>query len=84
MHILKTKRSFRLEFKRQLRFAISAAIGFTIAFSWRNAIFAFFRDEVSRLLEVDPRHYLTETYAAIVITLLGVLLILLTSKLLRE
>ncbi len=84
MKLLKIKRSFKSEFKKQLRFAISAAIGFIIAFSWRNAVFAFFREEVSRILDVSPEHYLTESYTALAITLLGVLLILLTSKLLKD
>lgn len=84
MRILKTRRSFRLEFKRQIRFAIVAAVGFTIAFAWRNAVFAFFQEEVSRLLAVDPRHYLTETYTALAITLVGVLFIIITSKILKD
>ncbi|MEK6890040.1 MAG: DUF5654 family protein [Nanoarchaeota archaeon] len=84
MKIFAKRRSFRLEFKRQLRLAIMAAIGFTIAFAWREAIFATFQDFVSRFLDVSPEHYLSQTYTAITITLAGVLLIFFTSKILRD
>lgn len=33
MRIFQTKRSFRKEFKRQIKLAIIAAVGFTVAFS---------------------------------------------------
>jgi hypothetical protein len=84
MKILKTKRSFRTEFKRQIRLALTAAIGFTIAYAWRQAIFDAFHNFVTRFLDVPPEHYLSETYTALVITLAGVLLIFLTSKMLRD
>lgn len=84
MKILNTRRSFRREFKRQLRLAIVAAIGFTVAFAWRNAIYDTFQNWVSRLLDVTPQHYTTETYTAIAVTLLGVLAIFVSSRILRE
>lgn len=84
MHLLKTKRSFRKEFKRQIRLAVVAAIGFTIAFAWRNAVFEGFQNYVSRFLEVDPSHYLTELYTAIAITFAGVCLIFITSSILKD
>jgi hypothetical protein len=84
MNIFETKRSFKLEFKRQLRMAITAAIGFSIAYAWRNAVFDGFENFVARLLDVPTGHYLTEAYTAITITLAGVLLIFLTSKFLRD
>jgi len=84
MRILKPKKSFNKEFKRQLRFAITAGIGFTVAFAWRNAVFDSFQDFISRALSVTPNHFLTETYTALAITLTAVLAIFLTSKLLRD
>ena len=84
MNILQTKRSFRLEFRRQIRMAITAAIGFSIAYAWRQAIFDTFQSFVARFLDVPPTHYLSENYTALFITLAGVLLIFLTSKLLKE
>lgn len=79
-----TKRSFRKEFRRQIRLAVTAAIGFTIAFAWKDAVFNAILNFTSRLLDVAPEHYATRIYTAVLITLLGVLLIFLTSKMLRE
>ena len=84
MHLLKTKRSFKKEFKRQIRLAIVSAIGFSIAFAWRNSIFDAFKNYVSRFLQVDPNHYLTELYTAIGITIVGVCLIFVTSGILKD
>jgi hypothetical protein len=83
-HLLKTKRSFKQEFRKQIRLAITAAIGFTIAFSWREAVFEAVLNFTSRVLDLSPEHYSTKIYTAIVITILGVLLIMLTSKTLKE
>lgn len=82
--MIKTKRSFKQEFKKQIRFAITAAIGFTIAFAWREAVFDLFLNFTSRVLDLSFEHYSTKIYTAILITILGVLLIFLTSKILKE
>lgn len=84
MGILDTKRSFRKEFRRQIRLAVVAAIGFSVAFAWRNAIFNTFQSFVTRFLDIEVGHYLSEVYTATAITLAGVLLILLTSKMLKD
>ena len=84
MPLLKPKRSFKKEFKRQIKLAIVAAIGFSIAFAWRNAIFDSFQSFVARFLDLAKDHYMTEIYTAIAITLAGVALIYITSKLLRD
>ena len=83
MHIVKTRKSFRKEFKRQLRFSIAAAIGFTTAYAWRNAIYDSLYEIVTRFTE-ETRTAATEIYTAIFITIVGVVLILITSKLLKE
>ena len=77
------RRSFKKEFKRQLRFAIMAAVGFIIAFAWRNAIYNSSRDLVEKFIEVANTP-LTEIYTAIFITFMGVGLIFFTSKFLRD
>jgi hypothetical protein len=84
MKIFQTKRSFKKEFKRQIRLAVIAAIGFTVAFAWREAIFDLFQSFVSRFLDVSTEHYLTKIYTSIAITIAGVLLIFITSKILKE
>ena len=76
MKYFEVKRSFKKEFRRQIRLAILAAIGFTIAFAWKRAIFDSFQSFVTRFLD--------ETYTAIAITLVGVLLIFISSKILRD
>jgi len=82
--MIKTKRSFKQEFKKQIRFAITAAIGFTIAFSWRETVFDMFLNFTSRILDLSIDHYSTKIYTAVLITLLGVLLIFFTSKILKD
>lgn len=77
------RRSFKKEFKRQLRFAIMAAIGFTIAFAWRDAVYNSSRDLVEKFIEV-ANVTLTEIYTAMFITIIGVILLFLSSKFLRD
>jgi ADP-heptose:LPS heptosyltransferase len=84
MKIFDTKRSFRKEFKRQIRLALVAAIGFTVAFAWKEAVFDTFQSFIARFLDVPKDQYLSETYTALAITLAGVLAIFITSKILRE
>ncbi len=84
MRIFQTKRSFRKEFKRQIKLAIIAAVGFTVAFSWREAIFNTFESFIVRFLDVTKDHYLSQVYTAIATTFAGVIVIFITSKLLRE
>lgn len=83
MRILKTKRSFRKEFRRQLRFAIAAAVGFTIAFSWRNAVYNSTRDIIVKISDYS-NDVSTEIVTALFVTFLGVIFILISSRLLRE
>ena len=83
MRILKTRRTFKKEFKRQLRFAITAGIGFTIAFAWRNAIYDSFHQAVARF-SASTQGIQSDLVAALAITLAGVLTIFITARLLRE
>ena len=82
MEILNTKKSFRKEFKRQLRYAIAAAVGFMIAFSWRETIIASTKEIVERLTEASGN--IVNVYNSLFITLIGVLIIILSSKILEE
>lgn len=84
MRIFKTKKSFGKEFKRQIKLAIIAAIGFTVAFAWRQAIFDTFQSFLTRLLDVQPGHYLSENYTALAITVAGVIVIFISSKILKD
>ena len=82
MEILNTKKSFRKEFKRQLRYAIAAAVGFMIAFSWRETIIASTKEIVERLTEASGN--IVNVYNSLFITLIGVLIIILSSKILED
>jgi putative Mn2+ efflux pump MntP len=84
MELLRTHRSFRKELKKQLRLAITAAIGFSIAYGWRNAIFDSFQSFISRFFDIPLGHYMTEVYTATALTIVGVVLIFITAKLLKE
>ncbi|MDP1695610.1 MAG: DUF5654 family protein [archaeon] len=84
MNLLQPKRSFKREFKRQIRLAIVAAIGFTIAFAWREVVFDTFQDFIVQFLDVIEGHPLTKMYTAIAITLVGVIAIYASSRLLRD
>lgn len=83
MRLIKTKRSFRKELKRQLRYAIAAACGFIIIFSWKDAIWTFTKDIVERL-EETTKIASTNILAALIISIIGVLIILISSKLLKD
>ncbi len=83
MKMLKPKKSFKREFKRQVKYAIMAAVGFIIAFAWRDAIMNSTRDFVSRF-EETTKGIGIEISTSIVITIVGVLIILISSGLLRD
>jgi len=72
---------FKKEFKNQLRLAIAAAIGFIIAFSWRDFVIKLVGDTYSVLQTAMP--ITSKFLTAITITLIGVFLIIITSKLLK-
>lgn len=76
--------SFKKELKRQIRLAVSAAIGFTIAFAWKDAIFNTFQTIVAKYLNMEPTNFVTGIYTAILISIIGVIFILITSKILEE
>ena len=82
MKILKTSRSMKKEFKRQLKLAIVAAIGFTIAYAWKETILnvmqnASFNIATTFSLGSSP------FFMPLLTTLLGVGIIFITSKLFK-
>lgn len=83
MRLLKTKKGFRKEFKRQLRYAIAAACGFLIVFAWRDAIISFTKTFVEKIAKTTE-FVATDIGTAILITIIGVLLIVISSKLLKD
>ncbi len=83
MRLLKTKKNFRKEFKRQLRYAIAAAVGFLIIFAWRDAIINATRNLVEKIAE-KAEVATTNIVTALIITFIGVLIIVASSKLLKD
>jgi biotin transporter BioY len=80
---VKLKHRFKREFRRQLRMAIAAAAGFIIAFSWKETIM--------KLIENQVQYFTTMTsvlnvsfVSSIVISILGVLVIIISTQLLKE
>jgi len=73
---------FKQEFKRQIRLAVTAAIGFIIAFAWRDAIMTWFNSFVSLITKI-PADQIPLSITAITATIFGVILIVITSKLLK-
>jgi len=75
--------NFKSEFKRQARLLIIITLGFTIAFTWRQTIF-----DLSQALVNIIIHVKSSTSASILtsafITFISLILIYLTSKLLKE
>tara|TARA_Y100000310_G_C20562396_1_gene753705 strand:- start:448 stop:732 length:285 start_codon:yes stop_codon:yes gene_type:complete len=82
-HLFNTRKSFKKEFKRQIKLAIIAAIGFTVAFAWRNAIYNSSQEIVDKFIQSYGQP-ISDLLTAIFITLLGVFIIFITSKLLRD
>jgi multisubunit Na+/H+ antiporter MnhB subunit len=86
MKLLKSRRgrkSFKREFKRQVKYAIAAAVGFIIAFAWRDAIYNSTRTIIEKFTE-SSKDILINFYTSIFITIIGVLIIIISSKLLRD
>lgn len=72
---------FKMEFKKQIRLALAAAIGFIIAFAWKDFVLKLTGDALSRFLELNP--ITSSLVLSIVVTFLGVLIILISSKILK-
>lgn len=83
MKFFDKNKSFKKEFKQQLRYAIAAAVGFLIAYAWRESILNITYNIVS-VFTVQTQTFLSNTLTALVLTLIGVLLIVITSKILKK
>lgn len=78
---MKIKSKFLKELKRQSRLAIAAAIGFLIAYAWKDYVIKLASDMFHDILPLVPA--ISELLSAIFLTAIGVLLILLSSRLLE-
>jgi Na+/H+ antiporter NhaC len=82
-HTKMARSRFKKEFRRQIRLAIAAAIGFLIAYAWRDTIFSLTSDLVQSISSKMSTHLINFT-SSLIITAVGVGLILLASRLLEE
>jgi uncharacterized membrane protein YdbT with pleckstrin-like domain len=69
---------FRKEFKKQLLFAVSAAFGFLMAFSWREPIMDFIGFLINSV-GIKSQIY-DGVISAVVLTVVGVLFLMVISK----
>jgi hypothetical protein len=67
---------FKIEFKKQTRLAITAAIGFIIAFAWKDYITATSQNWLSGFSALSGHVLLS---SAVLLTLIGTILILIAS-----
>lgn len=72
---------FGKEFKRQIRMAIAAAIGFLIAFAWRDYVINLAGGLFTNLALNMPD--LSRFLSSLLITLIGVIFIIISSKILE-
>lgn len=79
---LNRKRRFAKHFRENLRIGLIAAIGFVIAFAWREAILSLIDSFVYKYIN-PVQGVISETISALVITLIGVILIWIITKWLR-
>lgn len=82
MRVLKTSKTVRKEFKRQLKLAIIAAIGFTIAYAWKETTLQIMENASINIGNTLGLGY-SPLFMPLLTTILGVLLIFLFSKLLK-
>ncbi|MCX6748552.1 MAG: DUF5654 family protein [Candidatus Pacearchaeota archaeon] len=75
------KSKFLKELKRQSRLAIAAAIGFLIAYAWKDYVLELAFNMFQDLKQLTP--IISDLLSAIFLTAIGVLLILLSSRLLE-
>ena len=79
--MLKTSFKFWREVKRQTRLAITAAVGFIIAYSWKDYVIQAFGSTFKDIQSIYPS---TSSFlTAFFLTLIGVGFILISSKLLK-
>jgi hypothetical protein len=84
--VLKPKRgrkSFKRELKRQLKWAIAVGVGFLIAYAWREAIFNSAEQVMEKIVD-SSKGVISNVSTSVFITIIGVVIILISSRLLRD
>jgi hypothetical protein len=81
LNLLNKKKSFKEEFRSQLRLAIAAAVGFTIAFAWKDYVLFQANEVIQKMAIIAP--YFSRFFGALLVSLVGVVIIIVSSKVLR-
>lgn len=76
------KRNFKRTFKEELRYGIAAAVGFLIAYAWREPLILFADNIVLRFTKVTF-DYGVSIISALLITFFGVIFLFLASRFLK-
>jgi len=76
------KKKFTKEFKEHLRIGLTAAVGFTIAFAWREPLILMVNSFASKVLK-STIEYQASIWSAFIITFIGVIIIWYLSRILR-
>lgn len=76
------KKKFSKEFREHLRIGLTAAIGFTIAFAWREPLILLANNLISSYVNSSIK-YQGSVVSALAITFFGVLLIWILSRMLK-
>jgi hypothetical protein len=74
---------FRKELKKEARIFIVVAVAFSVAFAWRQTIFDAALVAVNNLFTINGE-IKASILASTLITLIGIIIILLSSKLLKD
>lgn len=80
MKLKKRVTRFQKELRKQSRVAVAAAIGFLIAYAWKEYIFQLARSMLGNFTLAMPN--ISNFASALTITSIGVILIFISSKLL--
>lgn len=77
-----SKKNFKKTFKEELRYGLAAAVGFLIAYAWREPLILFFDNFIIQLTQ-STFPYLVKISSALVITVLGVCILWVASRYLK-
>jgi len=81
--ILPLERLFKNELRRQIRMFITFALGFTIAFSWRETIFNLSKSLIKFFLNLKTDSTVN-IFASLFITIISLIIIYIASYSLRD
>jgi hypothetical protein len=76
------KRNLKKTFKEELRYGLAAAVGFLIAYAWREPLLILFEDLV-KIVTNFALPYSIKIISALIVTVLGVVILWIASRVLK-